>query len=257
MAIKINNSGTGRTIIGPRGGRRRSTNFDAWLTHAAGVPTFSTVNSATGKFFAVMQIDLVDGLNWSYLWFRQAEPVVWSWGTATVISGGIFVPSDADGASLYEFGPAFNGVSALNTGTIVWDQPAQQVVFAGAFGGTAGGGSGIFHRVLDTPGHTFVDDFGVTDPPAGPWSHVSGFPDGSVTPITISFSLLLYNGNAGTLDMTCTSSKAPQDFWSDYLTYPVPGYPSPAFGEWFNAVAWGSQFATMPTSDLAAWLAAN
>jgi hypothetical protein len=233
------------------------TNFQVWLAHAAGSPTFSTQAGASGNTYPVMRILLTDGNNWNYVWpavqgcvcsghVVDWASVVWtpSWSGSGTFTGG------GDDSTI----TAVAGSSAVaNFSDLCVDTPYPMVA---TYTITAGGGFTIPNAGFFIDGVGIFSFVNVTGTVAGsqPFTLAagphSGFYGNNASFGTTSFRLQL---SPAITPSPCSGV----DYWQLYKIFNVPGYPGEWFGEWFNAVAWGNQLGRFTDSDLVTWLAAN
>lgn len=204
-----------------------------------------------------MEIPLKGGTSWYYIWGDVSAQLVWAWSSATDIPPGSFTPSLADGSLFTMVSFAGLGFACENVGFFTWTFPSQTVVLSGVLSGPGAADNINSFAFLDTPGHTFTHTTFFNSLLDGPWSDTVTFPDGSSSPITISWDARLSNSGSGDLTITGQASTMLIDFWNLYRTFIVVGYPGAWFGEWFNAVAWGNQVTRVLPSDLGAWLASH
>lgn len=257
MAIKLTPPSPGRIILGPRGGRRRVGQFKPWLTNAAGTPTFSTQEGASGFAYPVMTILLTDGNTWNYIFPATEQALNQSWSTPTLTGTSTFTPNGVDGVAwdAVASGPAFS--FSQNEGFFPWLGTATPLKFSGTFSRAIGAlPEQVFMLLQDTNGVTY-DTIDFVSVPAGPWEWDTMLPDTMGTALTMQFTTVVQIGSTVTLEQTGSGRIVDSDFWNLYKTFPVPGFPGQWFGEWFNAVAWGTQLARVLNADLSTWLSTH
>jgi len=257
MAIKLTPPSPGRIVVGPRGGRVRSHSFKHWLDNAAGTPTFSTVMGASGNSYPMMTILLKDGNTWNFLYPATGAAIAWAWGSPSIVGTGSFTPNGAVGADWDQIasGPVFS--STQNSGFFNWDGPMTPLTFTGTLDRALGAGDSVNIFIFNGPGPAYDSFFQGPGTPAGSWMWNTTLPDNTASPNFIQVTPLVQIGSTTSLEQTGSGSASLTDFWSLYKIFNVPGHPGQWFGEWFNAVAWGTQIARVLNSDLAAWLASH
>lgn len=257
MAIKLTPPSPGRIILGPRGGRRRSLGFKHWLANAAGTPTFSTQAGASGVNYPIMRILLTDGNSWNYIFPGTGMDIVQSWDTVPLSGTSTFTPQSADGATwdAVASGPA-NSFSE-GDGFFAWASGPTTMHFAGTIAGPIASRENAQVLLFNVDTSSLWDSIDLSTTPVGPWSWDVTMPDGSVTPVNMQTTPFTQTADGVTIEMTGTGSFSTSDFWNEYKIFPVPGYPGQWFGEWFNAVAWGTQLARVLDADLSTWLSTH
>lgn len=257
MAIKLTPPSPGRIVIGPRGGRRRVTQFKHWLANAAGTPTFSTQPAASGAFYPIMRILLTDGNNWNYVFPGTGMAIVQSWDTVPLTGTSTFTPQSADGASwdAVASGPA-NSFSE-GDGFFAWAFGPDHMHFAGTITGAIASRENAQLLLFNVDTSSLWGSIDLSSTPVGPWVWDITMPDGSVMPVNMQLTVLLQTADGTTLQMTGTGSFQSEDFWNLYKIFRVSGWPGQWFGEWFNAVAWGTELARVLDGDLSTWLSSH
>jgi hypothetical protein len=257
MAIKLNPPSPGRTVLGPRGGRRRSLTFKHWRDNAAGTPALSTVAGASGNLYPMMAILLKDGNTWNYLWASVGMGITWNYYQQVAEGTSSFTPNGSAGVQFTCIASPGSGVQCAGLGSITYAGPSAVMTMLGSLTGPGLDGSQSIDVLFSSPTTSYFDDHDLSAQPAGPYSLVTTFPDYTGSPAFINLNITVNNNGPGPITFTGSVGQLTEDFWSLYQIFNVPGYPGEWFGEWFNAVPWGNHIARVLNADLSAWLAAH